>query len=231
MNETILLKKKEKGKIVHTACEFTFLTAKDEREACNFYEMIANSIGDSEIFVPDNSLPTDLAGDGIVLGVREENNLICIRVLTFNQDIISEYKGILGEKYTKNAACSDGCAVDSRFRGNNLQLLSWFRIEPLLYGKRDHVVATVSPRNPVSLKNLFASGFIIIARASMYGGHERFILVKKLANNQAVKTAGHLEINLHDRGRMADALSEGYVGYKLRHRAAGINILLGQEII
>ena len=64
----------------------------------------------------------------------------------------------------------------------------------------------------------------------MYGGHERFILGKKLADAHSIKTAGHLEINLHDRRKMADALSEGYVGYKLRHRAAGINILFGQEI-
>jgi hypothetical protein len=100
-----------------------------------------------------------------------------------------------------------------------------------LHGKCDCVVATVSPKNLFSLKNLFACGFIIIARANMYGGHERFILKKKLADIQSFQTVEHVEINVHDRVKMADMLSEGYVGYKMRHRSAGVYILFGREII
>ena len=229
MNEVILLKKKERGKIAQVPCEISFLTSKDEGEACSFYETIANAVGDPEIFAPDNTLPSDLAGDGIVLGVKAEKSLICTRVLTFNHDTITEYKDILGKKFIENAVCSDGCIVDNRFRGNNLQQLTWFRVEPLLYGKYNSAVATVSPKNLVSLMNLFSCGFIIIARANMYGGHERFILRKKLMDIQSIKTMGHLEINVHDRAKIADMLSKGYIGYKVRHRNNGMNILFGQE--
>ena len=230
MSNTILLHKKDKGKIVQVPCKIDYLTSKDESETCSFYEAVASLVGNPEIFAPDNTLSSDLGGGGIVLGVRAENRLVCVRILTFNHDTISEYEEVLGGKFASLPSCSDGCVVDSRYRGNNLQLLTWFQIESLLHDKSDCVVATVSPKNLVSLKNLFACGFMIVKRANMYGGHERLILKKELTDVQSVKTAGHMEINVHDRVKMTDMFSRGYVGYKMRHRSAGVNILFGQEI-
>ena len=230
MKRIILLQKKERHRIVQVPCEIDFLTSKDKDEACSFYNTIARLIRNPEIFIPDNTLPLDLAGEGIVIGVRAESRLICLRVLTYNQDTISDYKNILGEKVTGNIACSDGCVVDSRYRGNNLQQITWFLIEPLLYGKYDTVVATVSPKNSVSLRNLLICSFLIVDIADMYNGYERFILRKKLTNLQCYQTAEHLEINVHDRNAIMNALSRGYIGYKMKHRSTGIYILFGQEI-
>jgi len=229
MSETIMLKKTEKGRIILVPCKMDFLTPKDEYEACSFYNMTAKLVGNPEIFVPENTLPSELAGNGIVLGVRAEDRLICVRVLTFNHDTISEYREKSGGKIAENAACSDGCIIDSRYRGNNLQQLTWFRMEPVLYGKCDCVVATVSPKNLVSLKNVFSCGYVIIARINMYGGYERFILRKKLVGIQSIKTEKYIEINIHDREKITAVLSEGYVGYKMKHRSIGVNILFGQE--
>jgi hypothetical protein len=230
MSEIILLQKKKKGKIVQVPCEFVFLTSKDENETCSFYESAIKLIGNPEVFAPDNTLPLDLSGDGIVLGVRAENRLICVRIITFNQDTISEYRKILGEKLPERVACSDACVVDSQYRGNSLQQLTWFMMEPLLHGKYDCIVATVSHKNLVSLKNLLSCGFVIVDRAIMYGGYERFILRKKLSNIQDIKTTDHIEIDLHDGEKMKTMFSEGYVGYKMKHRLIGMHILFGQEV-
>jgi hypothetical protein len=212
MSEIVFLQKKEKGKVVQVPCEIDFLTSKDEHEACSFYELTAKQVGNPEIFVVDNTLPSDLANGGVVLGVRAETQLICIRILSFNRHTISEYKNILGERLVGNVACSDGCVVESQFRGNNLQKLTWFLVEPLLYGKYDSVVATVSPKNIISLKNLLACGFKIITMEKMYGNHERFILLKKLGNYHGCRTVGHVEINLHDKKKMMEMFSLGYIG-------------------
>ena len=40
--------------------------------------------------------------------------------------------------------------------------------------------ATVSPGNPYSLNNAKASGFEIVSRWEMYGGHDRYLLAKHL---------------------------------------------------
>jgi len=40
--------------------------------------------------------------------------------------------------------------------------------------------ATVSPQNQYSLHNALASGFAIVSRREMYGGHDRYLLAKEL---------------------------------------------------
>jgi hypothetical protein len=230
MKRIILLHKRERHRIVQVPCEIDFLTSQDEKEACSFYSTIARLIRNNEIFVPDNTLASDLNGDGIVIGVRAETRLICVRVLTFNQDTIADFKNVLGERITGNIACSDGCVVDSRYRGNNLQQMTWFLIEPLLYGKYDTVVATVSPKNHASLRNLLVCSFLIVDMADMYNGYERFVLRKKLTSQQCYNTAEHLEINVRDRNTIMNALAMGYVGYKMKQRSTGTYILFGQEI-
>jgi len=230
MKNIIFLQKKEKGRIVQTPCEVDFLTSKDEYEACSFYESIADLVGNPDIFAPEHTLPSDLASEGIVLGIRAEKKLICIRVLTFNSNTISEYKNVLGEKIVGNVACSDGCVVESQYRGNNLQQLTWFMIEPSLHKKYSCIVATVSPKNLISLKNLLACGFHIAARSNMYGNHDRFVLIKYLENNHSFKTVQHVEIGVHDKERMIGMFSEGYIGYKMKRKSTGICILMGQEI-
>ena len=231
MSKTIMLQKKVKGKIIQVPCEIDYLSSADESEACSFYNAEAELVGNPEIFFPDNNLPSDLAGDGIVLGVKAESQIICIRVLTFNRDIISEYKNALRDNFIERTACSDCCIVDSRFRGNNLQLLTWFWMEPLLYDLCNCVVATVSPKNLISLKNLLSCGFMIVANADMYGDYERLILRKKLTGIQRFRTTGRFEISVHDREGMTDLFSKGYVGYKLKHKPAGMCILMGKETV
>lgn len=46
--------------------------------------------------------------------------------------------------------------------------------------KITHIGATVSPQNQYSLHNALASGFAIVSRREMYGGHDRYLLAKDL---------------------------------------------------
>ena len=51
---------------------------------------------------------------------------------------------------------------------------------PLFPKKITHIGATVSPQNQYSLHNALASGFAIVSRREMYGGHDRYLLARKL---------------------------------------------------
>ena len=51
---------------------------------------------------------------------------------------------------------------------------------PLFPEKITHIGATVSPQNQYSLHNALASGFAIVSRREMYGGHDRYLLAKEL---------------------------------------------------
>ena len=67
-----------------------------------------------------------------------------------------------------------------RFRGNGLQRLMLEAALPLFPKKITHIGATVSPQNQYSLHNALASGFAIVSRREMYGGHDRYLLAKAL---------------------------------------------------
>ena len=64
--------------------------------------------------------------------------------------------------------------------GNGLQRILLEDALPLLRPGIVGIGATVSPGNPYSLNNAKASGFEIVSRREMYGGHDRYLLAKHL---------------------------------------------------
>ena len=77
-------------------------------------------------------------------------------------------------------ANADSAIVHADFRGNGLQRLMLEAALPLFPKKITHIGATVSPQNQYSLHNALASGFAIVSRREMYGGHDRYLLAKDL---------------------------------------------------
>ena len=77
-------------------------------------------------------------------------------------------------------ANADSAIVHADFRGNGLQRLMLEAALPLFPKKITHIGATVSPQNQYSLHNALASGFAIVSRREMYGGHDRYLLAKEL---------------------------------------------------
>ena len=75
---------------------------------------------------------------------------------------------------------ADSAVVHPDFRGNGLQRAMLEAALPLLPAEITHLGATVCPDNPYSLRNARAGGFEIRARREMYGGFDRYLLVKEL---------------------------------------------------
>ena len=77
-------------------------------------------------------------------------------------------------------ANADSVIVHPDWRGNGLQRILLENALPLLRPGIVGIGATVSPGNPYSLNNAKASGFEIVSRREMYGGHDRYLLAKHL---------------------------------------------------
>lgn len=77
-------------------------------------------------------------------------------------------------------ANADSVIVHPDWRGNGLQRILLEDALPLLRPGIVGIGATVSPGNPYSLNNAKASGFEIVSRWEMYGGHDRYLLAKHL---------------------------------------------------
>ena len=117
---------------------------------------------DPEQFVPDTL-------ENITAYVRKD---LCIGAWQG-----SRLGGYLIVRFWANA---DSAIVHADFRGNGLQRLMLEAALPLFPKKITHIGATVSPQNQYSLHNALASGFAIVSRREMYGGHDRYLLKKDL---------------------------------------------------
>ncbi len=75
----------------------------------------------------------------------------------------------------------ESVVVAPPYRGGGLQrrLVSVAETEALRRGAH-HAACTVDPRNRWSLDNFTRLGYQIMARQQKYGGHDRFILAKRL---------------------------------------------------
>ena len=124
---------------------------------------------DPELFVPDtrehigNYLKYDLC-----VGAWDGSRLAAYLIL--------RYCGRTEENY----ANADSAVVHPDYRGNGLQRKMLQAALPLLRPGIVGLGATVSPANAYSLNNALASGFVIVCRRAMYGGHDRYLLRKIL---------------------------------------------------
>lgn len=150
---------------------------------CRLQAEVRAGMPDPELFLPDTEeeLRRMLQND-LCLGVWIGGTLGAFCILRYCGDDTHNYANVLGVpksdwKYWANA---DSAAVHPDLRGNGLQrrlltLAEQWRA-PSIIG----IGTTISPANPYSLKNAIACGFTIEKRCAMYGGHDRYVLQKRL---------------------------------------------------
>lgn len=74
----------------------------------------------------------------------------------------------------------DTTFVTPDYRGFGLQrLAAWFKDKEAKRVGAGEAIATVSPKNPASYRNITANGFAAIAQREMYGGLDRLIMKKQ----------------------------------------------------
>lgn len=150
---------------------------------CRLQADVRAGMPDPELFLPDTE--EELRGllqRDLCLGVWVNGTLGAFLILRYCKEDGHNYANALGVpksdwKYWANA---DSAAVRPDLRGNGLQR----RLLALAEQWRDPAIvgigATVSPANPYSLKNAMTCGFTIAKRCEMYGGHDRYLLQKRL---------------------------------------------------
>lgn len=118
----------------------------------------------------------------IILGVFDNDTLAAYGSVGFlgdSPDNLGRDLGLEGEELLR-CAVLDTIVVDSKYRGLGLQreLIRCcvdYALEKMPGCK---VLATVSPENIYSLRNVQAEGFVILDKKEKYGGKERYILGK-----------------------------------------------------
>ena len=187
MEVFILMQKFEKTLVLtRRGGERTFLikksTAKDTAQIFALQEAVVHALPKPQLFVSltDAELSESLDAD-ICLSVFCEGEL-CAFTLMIKNRITSRHLGLYLDYETHElleTVSFDSAFVSPEFRG--------FSLQSLLLAEKEHIarnlgakraIATVSPENEASFKNLTSNGFNIIEERIMYSGVSRYIVVK-----------------------------------------------------
>lgn len=149
-------------------------------------ERICKGMGQSDLFAitsrEDNKRL--LKEPNVILGVYDKERLIAYGSVGFLGDSPDNLGWDLGWtlKEVRRCAVLDTIVVDEEYRGLGLQRELIRRCVEYAMKKvpQCKILATVSPRNIYSLRNVQAEGFKILAHKEKYGGKERYILGKEL---------------------------------------------------
>ena len=219
------------GRSLTVPCTIEVLSEKDEKISIELHNEVAHGLS-RDIFAAstEEELKRFLTDEGLAVGARYDDRLICLRTLKISPDWVrrslSDYN--LSPEMYRNSVVTGFCVVDREFRGNNIQFLTQFYAENIVSKSYDSVVTTVSPKNIFSLQNVLACGYCIIAIEWTYGGFLRFVLKKEFYPQNPLWTHGHLRIPIRDIKKQKESLANGCVGYKIIRGPSGFAILYGR---
>lgn len=140
-----------------------------------------------EQFVPDTlaNIRSYLAKD-ICIGAWDGERLGAYFILRCCGEAENNYANVLGIPRSEwyRWANADSVIVHADWRGNGLQRVL---TETAIQWLPPYIVcigATISPDNQYSLRNALAMGFTVAKRCNMYGGYDRYVLVKRLKDTK-----------------------------------------------
>ncbi|EOW9529392.1 GNAT family N-acetyltransferase [Bacillus cytotoxicus] len=161
-----------------------------------------------------------LEGNGIMIGVFIENELIAFRALLV-PPIDDEHLGLdigLPKSDLHRVIYQEISNVHPNCRGNGMQkILAKVIMDELQKdaGQYNYVCCTVAPFNIPSLKDKFAQGMEIAALKEKYGGSMRYVFVKELRGDKERDWTDVKSVLMSDTSEQQALLSERYRGYEM----------------
>ena len=232
-SQQFFLQKRKIGLITPVLCTMRILGTEDMEEAVQFHKRISDGIGDAGFFSEENTLEASIKGEGVVAGAFGEGKLVALRAVSYVKEYVRDAMEDLGldPSEVNSTAVMDFCVTDPAYRGNNLQFFTYIFIENVLYPNRYHLHTTVSPKNIYSIANVLKCGFYAVGFKEKYGGHSRFVFYKNMRKPTAILTRAHKEILLRNHDYHPKVLADGYMGYRVRHKARGTVMYYGRPFI
>jgi ribosomal protein S18 acetylase RimI-like enzyme len=228
------LPERSRGKEV--SCKMCFLGENCLKDILELQNLIARNLSTPEIFrLQETAFFRDLFGlDRAVIGVLTEDGLIAYSIIRFPGDAEDNLGRDIGlsEREQRKVAHLQAAVVHPAYRGDGLQrrmATAHLRvIEDLGY---EHVCCTVSPKNPFSLSNVFACGFVIEGLKPKFEGWWRYIMYKNISPSRNLETRDAKEViavKSLDIQAQVDLLKQGFVGFKMAHLPEGFEVFYGK---
>lgn len=158
-----------------------------------------------------------LSGNGLLMGVYAEDELIAFRALLDPQDD-PEHLGVdcgVAKEKLSRVFYQEISNVSPDWRGYGLQkLMAQVIMEAADLTRYDYVCATVKPYNIPSLKDKFSQGLVVKGLKLKYGGKLRYIFFKDLKAASPIYQE-EKTISMSDTEAQQALLKAGYIGTAL----------------
>jgi ribosomal protein S18 acetylase RimI-like enzyme len=212
--------------------EMRFMDESALQDILNLQELIARGLPSPEIFrLHDADYFKGLfKSERSVIGVIAEGSLIAYSLIYIpgkEGENLGRDVG-LPEEELERLAHLQAAVVHPAYRGNGLQKrMSAAHLRVIEGMGLEHVLCTVSPKNPFSLRNVFSNGFVIRGLKPKFEGAWRYILYKNLLH----ATGFHCEtvsIKGPDIEGQVDLLNRGYLGFDIRLLSSDFEVCYGR---
>jgi ribosomal protein S18 acetylase RimI-like enzyme len=200
--------------------DLRFLNESSLQPVSNLQELIAGGLPSPEIFRlhDDVYFKSLLTRDRSVIGAVVDESLVAYSLISvpgkgeenLGRDIC------IPEEELERVAHLQAAAVHPAYRGNGLQrIMGAAHLKVIEEMGFEHVLCTVSPKNPISLRNLLSNGFVIKGLKPKFGGAWRYIMYKNLFRPVCLRSCP-VVIKGSDIEGQLDLLSKGYMGFDLK---------------
>lgn len=231
--ETGLIKKvQDRPEERSTVYEMRFLGKMALEDILNLQELIASNLPSPEIFrLHDKGFFLELFKiEHAVIGIITEGTLIAYSLIHIpgrSQENLGKDADLPDEELNK-VAHLQAVVVHPDYRGNGFQRrMGGVQLQVIEDMGYEHVCCTVSPKNPISLRNIISNGFVIKGLRPKFKGSWRYIMYKNIPHPILIQGAT-VGINSSDIEGQIDLLTKGFLGFDMKMGLNGFDIIYGR---
>lgn len=212
--------------------EMRFLSNAALEDILNLQELIASNLPSLEIFrLHDKEFFLELFKiDRSVMGIIADGTLIAYSLIHIpgrSQENLGKDVSLPDEELNK-VAHLQAVVVHPNYRGNGLQRrLGRVQLKVVEDMGCEHVCCTVSPKNPISLRNILSNGFVIKGLKPKFKGSWRYIMYKNILHPISIQEAT-ADINSSDIEGQINLLTKGFLGFDMKMGSNSFDIIYGR---
>ncbi|SHH15048.1 hypothetical protein SAMN02745245_00657 [Anaerosphaera aminiphila DSM 21120] len=206
---------------------FRFLNEKDIDILLDLINEVYEGLEDKSVYILDtyDELLEQLSGDkDVILGVfNEKDELIAFRHTELGVESKQLHKYVSVVNIPKEGTIyHGGSMVREDYRGRGLQNKTRDIMDKTLEDDDfSRFVSTISPKNAYSMRNVFKSGFALVAYVAKYPAgenkfEERFVFYKDF-EKPFIYTGMEEVVDITDVERITQVISKGYVGTEIEN--------------
>lgn len=214
--------------------EMNFLDEGRLQDLIDLQDIIIRSLPDPEIFWthPIGYFREVFKVEQSVIGVSNDDGLIAYSLIYIPKECgVEEGCENLGRDIDlsnedlKKVAHLQATVVHFSYRGNSLQKKMEMRhLEVLKDMSFEHILCTISPKNPFSLRNALLCGFVIKGLKRKFNGWWRYILYKNVLQPVSLGSDESM-IDSSDIIGQIYLISKGYIGCRMELIPKGFNVI------